>query len=75
LMIFLWKFLWEMASKSSFSRRDSTAFGAAISVAAVVRNSSVFRNSASADRSGLAVLRLLAAASACVVLLRFAAEC
>ena len=39
-----------------------------------MRNSFVFCNSVSADRSGMAVLRFLAAAAACVILLCFAAE-
>ena len=41
---------------------------------AVVHSSLVFGNSASADRSGMAASRLLLAAAARVILLRFAAE-
>ena len=40
---------------------------------AIVRNSFVCCNSMSADRSRMAVLRFLAAAAACVILLCFAA--
>ena len=39
-----------------------------------MHSSFVFCNSESADRSGMAASRLLVAAAACVVLLRFAAE-
>ena len=39
-----------------------------------VRSSIVFRNSASADRSGMAASRFMVAAAACVILLSFAAE-
>ena len=41
---------------------------------AVCCHSLVFRNSVSADRSGMAASRLIVAAVACVVLLRLAAE-
>ena len=41
---------------------------------AVVRSSTVFYNSVSADRHGMAASRFLVAAAACVILLRFAAE-
>ena len=54
------------ASRSGYS-------GAAICVAAL-RNSIVFCNSVSADRSGMVASRFLAAAGACVILLCFAAE-
>ena len=49
-------------------------FGAAICVA-VVRNSIAFYNSVSADCSGMAASRFLAAAAACrILLMSFAAE-
>ena len=51
----------------------SSGFGAAICVAAV-RISIVFSNSVSADRSGMAAPRFLAAAAACAILVFFAAE-
>jgi len=47
-------------------------FGAAISDAAV-RSSIVLCNAVSADQSGMAVSRFLAAAAACVILPSFAA--
>ena len=50
-----------------------SGFGAAICVA-VVRNSVAFCNSVSADRSGMAASRFLAAAAACGILLCLAAE-
>ena len=77
-MIFLLKFLLKRASKSSFF-----CFGVEIPVLelqnrsnlwAAVHSSIVFCNSVSADRSGMAASRLLLAAAACVILLRFAAE-
>ena len=40
----------------------------------VRRHSIVFCNSVSADRSGMAALRFIVAAAACVILLRFAAK-
>ena len=52
---------------------SGSGFGAAICVAAV-RNSIVFSNSVSADRSGMAASRFLAAAAACGILLCLAAE-
>ena len=69
-MIFLLKFLLNSASKSSFSAwaSSSSGFAAAIYVA-MVRNSIVLCNSASADRSGMVASRFLAAAGACVILL------
>ena len=45
-----------------------------ITAICVVHSSIVFCNSVSADRSGMAASRLLLAAAACVILLRFAAE-
>ena len=48
-------------------------FGAATCVAAV-HNSIVSCNRVSADRSGMDVLRFLAAAAACVILVSFAAS-
>ena len=39
-----------------------------------MHSSIVFCNAVSADRSGMAASRLLLAAAACVILLRFAAE-
>ena len=39
-----------------------------------MHSSFVFCNAVSADRSGVAVSRLLLVAAACVILLRFAAE-
>ena len=39
-----------------------------------MHSSIVFCNSVSADRSGMAASRLLLAAAACAILLRFAAE-
>ena len=48
-------------------------FGAAICVA-VVRSSIVFFDSVFAGRSGIPLLRFLAAPAACVILLYFAAE-
>ena len=64
-MIFLLKFL---------QNRRLCGFGAAICVAAV-RNSIVFCTSVSADRSGMAASRFLAAAAACgIFLMSFAAE-
>ena len=50
-----------------------SGFGAAICVA-IARNSVVFCNSVSADCSGMAASRFLAAAAAWVILLCFAAE-
>ena len=50
-----------------------SGFGAAICVA-LVRTSIVFCNSVSADRSGMAASRFLAAADACGILLCFAVE-
>ena len=43
-------------------------------VAVVCCHSIVFRNSASADRSGMAASRFIVAAAACVILLCFGAE-
>ena len=51
-----------------------SGFGASISDA-IARSSSVFCNSVSADRIGMAASRLLGAAAACAILLSFAAEC
>ena len=48
-------------------------FGAAICVA-IVRNSSAFCNSVSADRRGMAASRFLAAAGACKIIVCFPAE-
>ena len=77
-MIFLLKFLLKRASKSSFFRFGvETRFWSckiAAICGAVVRSSIVFCNSMSADRNGMAASRLLPAAAACVILLRFAAE-
>ena len=56
--------------------RDPSGFGAAKSlqfVRVVVRNSIAFCNSVSADRSGMAASRFLAAAAASKILLCFAA--
>ena len=70
LVIFLLKILLKSASKSSFFALASrSGFGATISDA-VVRSSSVFCNSVSADRI---VSRLLRAVTAFVILLSFAA--
>ena len=79
LMIFLLKFQLKIASKSSF-------FGFGVEIhpvlelqiaaicGAVVRDSFVFGNSVSADRSGMAASRFLAAAAASMILLCFASE-
>ena len=77
-MIFLLKLFLKRASTSLFFRfgveiRFWSCKFAAI-CGAVVRSSIVFCNSVSADRSGMAASRLLLAAAACVILLRFAAE-
>ena len=50
----------------SLWRRDPSGFGAAISDA-IARSSLVFCNSVSADRIGMAALRLLLALAACVM--------
>jgi len=71
LMIFLLFYFFLNRRFSAWA--SSFGFGAAIYVA-VVRNSIVFRNSVSADRSGMAASRFLAAASARVILLCFPAE-
>ena len=52
---------------------SKSGFGAAISDA-IAYSSSVFCNSISADRIGIAASRLLGAVAACVILLFFAAE-
>ena len=77
-MILFLKFLLKCASKSSFFRfgveiRFWSCKIAAI-CGAVVRSSIVFCNSVSADRNRMAASRLLLAAAACVILLRFAAK-
>ena len=55
-----------------FPLASRSGFGAAIS-SAFARSSSVFCNSASADRIVMAASRLLGATAACVILLSFAA--
>ena len=50
-----------------------SGFGAAVCIA-VLRNSIVFCNLVSADRSGIAASRFLTAAAACEILVSFAAE-
>ena len=69
LMIFLFKFLLQSASKSSFFRLavELPVLELQICVAAL-RTSIAFCNSVSADRSGMAASRFLAAAGACVIL-------
>ena len=63
-----------MVQNRRFSALASrSGFGAAICVA-VVHNSLMSCRLVSADCSGMAVLRFLAAAAACVILLSFAAE-
>ena len=70
LVIFLLKFLLKSASKSSFCR-----FGVEIRFwSCNFRSSIAFCNSVFADRIGMAASRLLGAATACVILLSFAAE-
>ena len=62
-----------LQNRRFFALASRSGFGAAVCVA-VVRNFIVLCNSVSADRGGMVVLRLLAAASACVRLFPFAAE-
>ena len=75
LVIFLLKILLKSASKSSFF-----CFGVEIlrfwscNFRHHCASSSVFCNSVSADRIGMAASRLLGAVAACVILLSFAAE-
>jgi hypothetical protein len=76
-MIFLFENFFQKVLQSQNRRfcawASGSGFGAPICVA-VVCNSFVFRNSVSADRSGMmAASRFLAAAAVCVILLSFAA--
>ena len=71
---FLLKFLSTCASKSLFFPLWRRELQIAAICGAVVRNSIVLGNSVSADRSGMAASRFLAAAAASIILVCFASE-